>query len=77
MQHVYIIFVCKIEKPDSQLSDKLKEDEVSSSEEACKADRQLDDGNKEGMCMQTDLKLLANYFRLKKPSVLKRTLIPM
>lgn len=38
-----------IEKTNSQVPDKLKEDEVSSSEEACKTDYQADDdSNKEG-----------------------------
>jgi hypothetical protein len=38
-----------LEKPDSQLPDKIKEDEVSSSEEALKSNRFLGNVNKEGM----------------------------
>lgn len=36
------------EKPDSQLPDKIKDDEVSSSEEAFKSNRCLDNVTKEG-----------------------------
>lgn len=36
------------DKPDSQLQDRIKEDEVSSSEEAFKTESSTDDVNKDG-----------------------------
>ncbi|XP_075991278.1 uncharacterized protein LOC142986625 [Anticarsia gemmatalis] len=36
-------------KPDPQVLEKIKEDEVSSSEEACKAECQVDDGSKDDL----------------------------
>lgn len=45
-----ILYFLYIEKPESEHTEKIKEDEVSSTEEACKIDCKVDAVDKEGLC---------------------------
>lgn len=58
-EYLNVLFFFYIEKPEPHLPEKIKEDEVSSTEEACKTDCQVDAIDKEGSCWHVCLTLFA------------------